>query len=129
MTTSFFEGIFYFDKLKKTDKYFENFENNFSLYSYFNYIFKNNKISFKYDNCELNLKMKFKVNQKLKEITFPLIKRNVNKEQTFIVNKVLSKLVTNLQDKLKIKNDEIKIIRNNGKSIDIDNKLLKVIKN
>jgi len=69
--------------------------------------------------------MKFKVNQKLKEITFPLIKRNVNKEQAFIVNKVLTKLVNNLQEKLKIKNDEINIIRNNGNITGIDSKIIK----
>ena len=69
--------------------------------------------------------MKFKVNQKLKEITFPLIKRNVNKEQAFIVNKVLTKLVNNLQEKLKIKNDEINIIRHNGNITGIDSKIIK----
>ena len=121
--SSFFEGTFYFDKLIKIDKYFENFENNFSLYSYFNYIFKNNKVSINYEDNELNLKMKFKVNQKLKEITFPLEKNNINKTQTLLVNKVLSKLVSNLQEKLKIKNDEIHILKNNN-AINIDSRII-----
>ena len=121
--SSFFEGIFYFDKLIKIDKYFENFENNFSLYSYFNYIFKNNKVSFNYKDGDLNIRMKFKVHQKLKEITFPLEKRNINLEQALLINKVQSKLVTNLQEKLKRKNEEI-IYLKSGKEIEIDSKIL-----
>ena len=121
--SSFFEGTFYFDKLIKIDKYFENFENNFSLYSYFNYIFKNNKVAFNYEDNELNIKMKFKVNQILKEITFPLEKKNITRTQTLLVNKVLSKLVSNLQEKLKIKNDQIHILRNNN-ATNIDSKII-----
>ena len=68
--------------------------------------------------------MKFRVNQKLKEITFPLEKKNVNKEQALIVNKVLTKLVTNLQEKLKKKNDEVKYLKNNNSKIDIDSKII-----
>ena len=124
ITSSFFEGKFYFDKLIKIDKYFENFENNFTLYSYFNYIFKNNKVSFNYEDNELNLKMKFKVNQKLKEITFPLEKKNINLEQSFLINKVLSKLSSNLEEKLKRKNDEIKYLKNNNNKINIDSKII-----
>jgi hypothetical protein len=125
MTTSYFEGIFYFDKLVKIDKYFENFENNFSLYSYFNYIFKNNKVSFNYEDNELNLRMKFVVNQKLKEITFPLEKKNTNKEQSIYLNQVLIKLVSNLQDKIKTKNEEIIYLKqNNDCRINLDSQII-----
>lgn len=124
ISTSFYEGNFIFDNLIKADKYFENFENNISLYSYFNYVFKNNKVSFNIEDGELDLKMKFKVDEKIKEITFPLIKKNINKEQSFFINQVLTKLVTNLQDKLKTKNEEINYFRNNYNNIKIESKII-----
>ena len=124
ITTSFFEGNFEFEKLIKSDKYFENFESNFSLYSYFNHIFKNNKVNFDIDSGDLNLKMKFKVNEKLKEITFPLIKKSISKEQSIYVNQVLSKLMENLQEKLKNRNDEINYLKHNYNKIKIESKII-----
>ena len=124
ITTSFFEGNFEFEKLIKSDKYFENFESNFSLYSYFNHIFKNNKVNFDIDSGDLNLKMKFKVNEKLKEITFPLIKKAITKEQSLYVNQVLSKLMENLQEKLKNRNDEINYLKHNYNKIKIESKII-----
>ena len=124
ITTSFFEGNFEFEKLIKADKYFENFESNFSLYSYFNHIFKNNKVNFDIEDNDLNIKMKFKVNEKLKEITFPLIKKAITKEQSLYVNQVLSKLMTNLQEKLKNRNDEINYLKHNYNKIKIESKII-----
>lgn len=124
ITTSFFEGNFEFDKLIKSDKYFENFESNFSLYSYFNHVFKNNKVNFDIEDNDLNLRMKFKVNEKLKEITFPLIKKSISKEQSLYVNQVLSKLMTNLQEKLKNRNDEINFLKHNYNKIKIESKII-----
>lgn len=124
ITSSFFEGNFEFEKLIKTDKYFENFESNFSLYSYFNHVFKNNKVNFDIEDSELNLKMKFKVNEKLKEITFPLLKKSISKEQSLYVNQVLSKLMTNLQEKLKNRNDEINFLKHNYNKIRIESKII-----
>lgn len=124
ITTSFFEGNFEFEKLIKSDKYFENFESNFSLYSYFNHVFKNNKVNFDIEDNDLNLRMKFKVNEKLKEITFPLIKKSISKEQSLYVNQVLSKLMTNLQEKLKNRNDEINFLKHNYKKIKIESKII-----
>ena len=103
---SFFEGTFLFEKLIQIDEYFKNFENNFSLYNYINYIFSNNKVNFIYQNDELNVKMKFKVNNRLKEITFPLDKKNMNKEQSMAANKILVKLVNKLQNNIKLKNEK-----------------------
>jgi hypothetical protein len=124
ITTSFFEGNFEFEKLIKADKYFENFESNFSLYSYFNHIFKNNKVNFDIEDNDLNIKMKFKVNEKLKEITFPLIKKAITKEQSLYVNQVLSKLMTNLQEKLKNRNDEINYWKHNYNKMKIESKII-----
>ena len=124
ITTSFFEGNFEFEKLIKADKYFENFESNFSLYSYFNHIFKNNKVNFDIEDNDLNIKMKFKVNEKLKEITFPLIKKAITKEQSLYVNQVLSKLMENLQEKLKNRNDEINYLKHNYNKIKIESKII-----
>jgi len=124
ITTSFFEGNFEFEKLIKSDKYFENFESNFSLYSYFNHVFKNNKVNFDIEDNDLNLRMKFKVNEKLKEITFPLIKKSISKEQSLYVNQVLSKLMTNLQEKLKNRNDEINFLKHNYNKIKIESKII-----
>ena len=101
---SFFEGTFLFEKLIQIDEYFKNFENNFTLYNYINYIFANNKVNFNYDDEGLNVKMKFKVNEHLKEITFPLDKRNMNQEQSMASNKILVKLVNKLQNTIKLKN-------------------------
>ena len=140
IANSFFEGTFYFDKLIQIDEHFQNFENNFSLYNYINYIFANNKVNFNYEDGELNIKMKFKVNERLKEITFPLDKRNMNKEQSMTTNKILVKLVSTLQNTIKLKNEKINALRldkndNGNKDIKkmkieskiINNKELKII--
>ena len=140
ISNSFFEGTFLFDKLIQIDKYFNNFDNNYSLYNYINYIFSNNKVNFNYENDELNIKMKFKVNDRLKEITFPLEKRNMNKEQSMSTNKILVKLVSKLQNNIKLKNEKINALRadknnNNSKESNkikieskiINNKDLKII--
>ena len=132
ISNSFFEGTFFFEKLIKIDEYFQNFENNISLYNYINYIFANNKVNFNYENDELNIKMKFKVNERLKEITFPLDKRNMNKEQSMTTNKILVKLVSKLQNTLKIKNEKINALRlykndngnNDIKKIKIESKII-----
>ena len=68
--------------------------------------------------------MKFKVNEKLKEITFPLIKKAITKEQSLYVNQVLSKLMTNLQEKLKNRNDEINYLKHNYNKIKIESKII-----
>ena len=140
IANSFFEGTFYFDKLIQIDEHFQNFENNFSLYNYINYIFANNKVNFNYEDGDLNIKMKFKVNERLKEITFPLDKRNMNKEQSMTTNKILVKLVSTLQNTIKLKNEKINALRldkndNGNKDIKkmkieskiINNKELKII--
>ena len=132
ISNSFFEGTFLFDKLIQIDKYFNNFDNNYSLYNYINYIFSNNKVNFNYENDELNIKMKFKVNDRLKEITFPLEKRNMNKEQSMSTNKILVKLVSKLQNNIKLKNEKINALRadknnNNSKEsnkIKIESKII-----
>ena len=127
---SFFEGTFLFEKLIQIDEYFKNFENNFTLYNYINYIFANNKVNFNYDNEGLNVKMKFKVNEHLKEITFPLDKRNMNQEQSMASNKILVKLVNKLQNTIKLKNEKINALRidksNNKdiKKIKIESKII-----
>ena len=123
---SYFEGTFYFDKLIQIDEYFKNFENNFTLYNYINYIFANNKVNFIYENDELNIKMKFKVDDRLKEITFPLDKRNMNKEQSMASNKILVKLVSKLQNTIKLKNEKINALRVDKKSNDKDIKKIKI---
>ena len=117
---SYFEGTFLFDKLIQIDEYFNNFENNYTLYNYINYIFSNNKVNFNYENDELNIKMKFKVNERLKEITFPLEKRNMNKEQSMATNKILIKLVSKLQNTIKLKNEKINALRVNQNSSNDD---------
>ena len=140
IANSFFEGTFYFDKLIQIDEHFQNFENNFSLYNYINYIFANNKVNFNYEDGDLNIKMKFKVNERLKEITFPLDKRNMNKEQSMTTNKILVKLVSKLQNTIILKNEKINALRldkndNGNKDIKkmkieskiINNKELKII--
>lgn len=71
------------------------------------------------------MKMKFKVNQKLKEITFPLVKRNTSKEQSLYLNQVLTKLVSNLQGKLKSKNEEINYLKQTNSGIEIDSQIIK----
>ena len=121
ITNSYFEGTFYFDKLIQIDEYFQNFENNFTLYNYINYIFANNKVNFNYENDELNVKMKFKVDDRLKEITFPLEKRNMNKEQSITTNKILVKLISKLQNTIKLKNEKINalIIDKNSNNKDV----------
>ena len=132
ITNSYFEGTFFFEKLIQIDDYFQNFENNFALYNYINYIFANNKVNFNYENDELNIKMKFKVNERLKEITFPLDKHNMNKEQSMTTNKILVKLVSKLQNTIKIKNEKINALRldknDNGskdiKKIKIESKII-----
>ena len=127
---SFFEGTFLFEKLIQIDEYFKNFENNFTLYNYINYIFANNKVNFNYDDEGLNVKMKFKVNEHLKEITFPLDKRNMNQEQSMASNKILVKLVNKLQNTIKLKNEKINALRidksNNKdiKKIKIESKII-----
>ena len=127
---SFFEGTFLFEKLIQIDEYFKNFENNFALYNYINYIFANNKVNFNYDDEGLNVKMKFKVNERLKEITFPLEKRNMNKEQSMATNKILVKLVSKLQNTIKLKNEKFNALRidksNNKdlKKIKIESKII-----
>ena len=127
---SFFEGTFLFEKLIQIDEYFKNFENNFTLYNYINYIFANNKVNFKYDDEGLNVKMKFKVNEHLKEITFPLDKRNMNQEESKDSNKILVKLVNKLQNTIKLKNEKINALRidksNNKdiKKIKIESKII-----
>ena len=127
---SFFEGTFLFEKLIQIDEYLKNFENNFALYNYINYIFANNKVNFNYDDEGLNVKMKFKVNERLKEITFPLEKRNMNKEQSMATNKILVKLVSKLQNTIKLKNEKINALRidksNNKdlKKIKIESKII-----
>ena len=129
---SFFEGTFLFEKLIQIDEYFKNFENNFSLYNYINYIFSNNKVNFIYQNDELNIKMKFKVNNRLKEITFPLDKKNMNKEQSMAANKILVKLVNKLQNNIKLKNEKINALRldkktnsnNDSNKIRIESKII-----
>ena len=68
--------------------------------------------------------MKFKVNEKLKEITFPLIKKSISKEQSIYVNQVLSKLMENLQEKLKNRNDEINYLKHNYNKIKIESKII-----
>ena len=120
IVNSFFEGTFLFDKLIQIDEYFNNFENNYTLYNYINYIFSNNKVNFNYENDELNIKMKFKVNERLKEITFPLEKRNMNKEQSMATNKILIKLVSKLQNTIKLKNEKINSLRVNQNSSNDD---------
>ena len=120
IVNSFFEGTFLFDKLIQIDEYFNNFENNYTLYNYINYIFSNNKVNFNYENDELNIKMKFKVNERLKEITFPLEKRNMNKEQSMATNKILIKLVSKLQNTIKLKNEKINAERVNQNSSNDD---------
>ena len=120
IVNSFFEGTFLFDKLIQIDEYFNNFENNYTLYNYINYIFSNNKVNFNYENDELNIKMKFKVNERLKEITFPLEKRNMNKEQSMATNKILIKLVSKLQNTIKLKNEKINALRVNQNSSNDD---------
>jgi len=129
ISNSFFEGTFFFDKLIQIDKYFNNFDNNYSLYNYINYIFSNNKVNFNYENDELNVKMKFKVNDRLKEITFPLEKRNMNKEQSMTTNKILVKLVSKLQNNIKLKNEKINALRadkNNNNSNSKDSNKIKI---
>ena len=127
---SFFEGTFLFEKLIQIDEYFKNFENNFTLYNYINYIFANNKVNFNYDDEGLNVKMKFKVNEHLKEITFPLDKRNMNQEQSMASNKILVKLVNKLQNTIKLKNERINALRidksnnKNIKKIKIESKII-----
>ena len=127
---SFFEGTFLFEKLIQIDDYFKNFENNFTLYNSINYIFANNKVNFNYDNEGLNVKMKFKVNEHLKEITFPFDKRNMNQEQSMASNKILVKLVNKLQNTIKLKNEKINALRidksNNKdiKKIKIESKII-----
>jgi hypothetical protein len=123
---SYFEGTFYFEKLIQIDEYFKNFENNFTLYNYINYIFANNKVNFIYENDELNIKMKFKVDDRLKEITFPLDKRNMNKEQSMASNKILVKLVSKLQNTIKLKNEKINALRIDKKSNDKGIKKIKI---
>ena len=120
IVNSFFEGTFLFDKLIQIDEYFNNFENNYTLYNYINFIFSNNKVNFNYENDELNIKMKFKVNERLKEITFPLEKRNMNKEQSMATNKILIKLVSKLQNTIKLKNEKINALRVNQNSSNDD---------
>ena len=120
IVNSFFEGTLLFDKLIQIDEYFNNFENNYTLYNYINYIFSNNKVNFNYENDELNIKMKFKVNERLKEITFPLEKRNMNKEQSMATNKILIKLVSKLQNTIKLKNEKINALRVNQNSSNDD---------
>jgi len=120
IVNSFFEGTFLFDKLIQIDEYFNNFKNNYTLYNYINYIFSNNKVNFNYENDELNIKMKFKVNERLKEITFPLEKRNMNKEQSMATNKILIKLVSKLQNTIKLKNEKINALRVNQNSSNDD---------
>ena len=127
---SFFKGTFLIEKLIQIDEYFKNFENNFTLYNYINYIFANNKVNFNYDDEGLNVKMKFKVNEHLKEITFPLDKRNMNQEQSMASNKILVKLVNKLQNTIKLKNEKINALRidksNNKdiKKIKIESKII-----
>ena len=127
---SFFKGTFLIEKLIQIDEYFKNFENNFTLYNYINYIFANNKFNFNYDDEGLNVKMKFKVNEHLKEITFPLDKRNMNQEQSMASNKILVKLVNKLQNTIKLKNEKINALRidksNNKdiKKIKIESKII-----
>ena len=124
---SFFEGDFLFEKLIQIDEYFKNFENNFALYNYINYIFSNNKVNFNYENDELNIKMKFKVNERLKEITFPLEKKNMNKEQSMTANKILVKLVSKLQNNIKLKNEKINALLLDKKTnTDKDDKTIKI---
>ena len=124
---SFFEGDFLFEKLIQIDEYFKNFENNFALYNYINYIFSNNKVNFNYENDELNIKMKFKVNERLKEITFPLEKKNMNKEQSMTANKILVKLVSKLQNNIKLKNEKINALLLDKKTnTDKDDKIIKI---
>ena len=126
IVNSFFEGTFLFDKLIQIDEYFNNFENNYTLYNYINYIFSNNKVNFNYENDELNIKMKFKVNERLKEITFPLEKRNMNKEQSMATNKILIKLVSKLQNTIKLKNEKINALRVNKNSSNDDSIKIKI---
>ena len=100
------------------------------MYNYINYIFANNKFNFNYDDEGLNVKMKFKVNEHLKEITFPLDKRNMNQEQSKASNKILVKLVNKLQNTIKLKNEKINALRidksNNKdiKKIKIESKII-----
>ena len=100
------------------------------MYNYINYIFANNKVNFNYDDEGLNVKMKFKVNEHLKEITFPLDKRNMNQEQSMASNKILVKLVNKLQNTIKLKNEKINALRidksNNKdiKKIKIESKII-----
>ena len=74
--------------------------------------------------------MKFKVNEHLKEITFPLDKRNMNQEQSMASNKILVKLVNKLQNTIKLKNEKINALRidksNNKdiKKIKIESKII-----
>ena len=74
--------------------------------------------------------MKFKVNEHLKEITFPLDKRNMNQEQSKASNKILVKLVNKLQNTIKLKNEKINALRidksNNKdiKKIKIESKII-----
>jgi hypothetical protein len=105
IVNSFFEGTFLFDKLIQIDEYFNNFENNYTLYNYINYIFSNNKVNFNYENDEL---------------TFPLEKRNMNKEQSMATNKILIKLVSKLQNTIKLKNEKINALRVNQNSSNDD---------
>ena len=100
------------------------------MYNYINYIFANNKVNFNYDDEGLNVKMKFKVNEHLKEITFPLDKRNMNQEQSMASNKILVKLVNKLQNTIKLKNEKINALRidksnnKNIKKIKIESKII-----
>ena len=84
-----FEGTFFLEKLIRIHDYFKKFENNFFLFNYYNYIFANNKVNFNCKNDELNIKIKFKVNELIKEITFPLDKLNMNKERKYDKEKIL----------------------------------------
>ncbi len=127
LTNSYYEGDFKFNKLIQTDEYFKNFENNFSLYKYFNFIFSNNKVNFIYEKNELSMIIKFKVNERLKEITFPLMKRNINKEQSLLINEILIKFVTKLQDNIKLKDEKINALRldkKDTKKIKIESKII-----
>ena len=64
--------------------------------------------------------MKFKVNELIKEITFPLDKLNMNKEQKYDKEKILVKLVSKLQYTIKLNNEKINALR-----IDKNEKILK----
>ena len=124
-----YKSSFSLDELKQLSKLFRIFDSIDEAYNEFDHIFKDNKISIKEEESEINLHLQLtNISSKTEDICLKIIKENIKSEE---INDLIIKELNEIKELLKeekIKNEDLnnkvnELLEEKQKHKDLENKV------